>query len=422
MADEPWDVDAQFRQIQADLHEELVTAADAQVRRIRRGVVASLANAHEKLMERPACERDVLDDQLRYELRTFVPDRAAYASDHYRRAAASAEVESVQQEMNARAAHVRAFSESIVNAAEDRRPWLAAMSVTTAEVVSPEKLPELRETQEWGLMQQASIEATVSCMPPSPKGWTAADGAGIKRLEEQHADVAAWLAVDRLSASERSSDEPTGHQLREAVGQRLKVSCQRTDTSQSTMDRAFSKAYEFDTRNVAMESFGVTEGGDLEEEAFVPVPDQDGLSPTSDWWALRNGVPVEIDSFPAPNESVQQHADVRFKLPRQVWEASRDYMGPAFDHVVIEGENDVDVTVSATQRVELRERAEDVQFTSVYNAQERIELIQNDDDYGLDGGEAVQQVGEAAQRCRTGGVPLQCRCGCTQLSQTGDHA
>lgn len=371
-----------------DLQERMVGAADAQVRRMRREVVASLADAHEKLMKSPARDRDVLHGQLHAELR-MIADRAVSARDQYQA------VSEVQQEMSARAAHLSAFSDSVVNAVMDRRPWLAGMSVTTAEVVSPEKLPELRETPEWGLMQQASIEATVSCMPPSPDGWSAADGAGLKRLKEHDADVAAWLVADEPPVSERSADGPaTGHLLREAVGQRLKVSCQRTDISWLAMDTAFTKAYEFDTREPAMESVGVPEGGDLEEERFVSVPDQGELSPTSDWWALRNGIPVEIDSFPAPNESVQQHADVRFKLPRPVWEASRAYMGPAFDHAVIEGESDVDVTVSAQKRIELRKRAEDVQFRTVYEAEERIEFIQSSDDYGLDGGETVGQVQE----------------------------
>src|SRR5699024_7884116 len=141
-----------------------------------------------------------------------------------------------------------------------------------------------------------------------------------------------------------------------------------------------------------MESVGVPEGGDLEEERFVPVPNHARMTATSDWWALRNGIPAEIDSFPAPNESVQQRADMRFKLPRPVWEASREDMGPAFDDVVIEGRQDGDVTVSAQQRVELRERAEDVQFRTVYEAEERIEFIQSGDDYGRDGGEAAQEV------------------------------
>lgn len=389
-----------------DLQESMVGAADAQVRRMRREVVASLADAHEKLMKSPARDRDVLHGELHAELR-MIADRAVYARDQYQAVSELSGVEEVQQEMSARAAHLSAFSDSVVNAVMDRRPWLAGMSVTTAEVVSPEKLPELRETAEWGLMQQASIEATVSCMPPSPDGWSAADGAGLKRLKEHDADVAAWLVADEPPVSERSADGPaTGHLLREAVGQRLKVSCQRTDISWLAMDTAFTKAYEFDTREPAVESGGVPEGGDLEEERFVPVPDQGELSPTSDWWALRNGIPVGIDSFPAPNESVQQHADVRFKLPRPVWEASRAYMGPAFDHAVIEGESDVDVTVSAQQRIELRERAEDVQFRTVYEAEERIEFIQSGDDYGRDGGEAAQEV--ANERAVAERVAYQC--------------
>lgn len=380
-----------------DLHKERLAAADAVVSRMRREVVVSLANAHEDLMKRPARDRFLIDDELRYRLTEAVSEAGVSRAIHiYEESGTVLQLAGDtegHQEMAARAAHLKAFHAAITAAESDSRPWLAGMSVTTAEVVSPERMPDLRQTREWGVMQQASLEATVSCMPPSPKGWSAADGAGVKRLEAHDADVAAWMIADQPPVSERSADEPsTGHLLREAVGQRLKVSCQRTDASWSTMDRAFSKAYEFDTRDVQMESVGVPEGGDLEEERFVPVPDQAGLSPTSDWWALRNGVPVEIDSFPAPNESVQQHADVRFKLPRQVWEASREYMGPAFDQVVIEGERDVDVTVSAQQRVQLRERAEDVQFRTVYNAEERIDFIQSDDNYGLDGGETAQEV------------------------------
>ncbi|TSI14652.1 hypothetical protein [Brevibacterium aurantiacum] len=238
-------------------------------------------------------------------------------------------------------------------------------------------------------MQQASIEATVSCMPPAPKGWSAADGTGVKRLEAHDADVAAWMIADQPPVTERSTNEPsTGHLLRGAVGQRLKVSCQRTDTSWSTMDKAYSKAYEFDTPEVQKER--ERQGGD-----FWP------LRNGSDWWALRNGIPVAIDSFPAPNESLQQYPDMRFKLPRPVWDSSRAYTGPAFERAVVEGENDVDVTVSAQQRVDLRERAEDVQFRSVYEAEERIEFIQSGDDYGRDGGEAAQEVAglrDAAER------------------------
>lgn len=391
-----------------DLQEEMVAAADAQVRRMRREVVASLANAREKLMESPARERDVLDEQLRRNLHVAVSMRTVeFAIDQYQTVSELSAAEVVQKEMFARAEQLRAFKDSVSQAVNDKRPWLAAMSVTTAEVVSPEKLPELRETQEWGLMQQASLEATVSCMPPSPKGWSAADGAGIKRVEEHNTDVETWRTADQAPVWDRSDAEPsTGHLMREAVGERLKVSCQRSDTSWVARDRALSKAYEFDALEVQMESVGVPEGGDLEEERFVPVPDQGELSPTSDWWALRNGVPVEIDSFPAPNESVQQHADVRFKLPRPVWEASREYMGPAFDHAVVEGENDVDVTVSAQQRAELRERAEDVQFRTVYEAEERIEFIQGSDAFGRDGGETAQRVEE--ERAVAERVAYQC--------------
>lgn len=364
-----------------DSQDELILTADMQITTMRSRVIFALADAQELLMMNPARDRHNIENRLRHELRAAVTDRdVSLASDHYQTVSELSGSESVQQEMSARAAHVSAFSESVINAVDDCRPWLAAMSVTTAEVVSPEKLPELRETQEWGLMQQASVEATVSCMPPAPKGWSAADGTGVKRLEEHDADVAAWMIADQPPTSERSADEPsTGHLLREAVGQRLKVSCQRTDTSWSTMDKAYSTAYEYDTPEVQKKR----------EEMGVDVwPLRSG----SDWWALRNGVPAEIDSFPAPNESVQQQADVRFKLPRHVWEESRAYMGPAFDHVVIEGESDVDVIVSAQQSADLRERAETVQFTTVYNAQERIEFIENGDDYGLDGGESVQEV------------------------------
>lgn len=379
----------------ADSQDELIRTADMHITTMRRQVILALADAQELLMTNPARDRHNIENRLRHELRAAVTDRdVSLASDHYQTVSELSGVEDVQQEMSARSAHVNAFSKSVINAVDDCRPWLAAMSVTTAEVVSPEKLPELRETQEWGLMQQASVEATVSCMPPAPKGWRAADGAGVKRLEEHDGDVAAWMIADQPPASERAADEPsTGHLLREAVGQRLKVSCQRTDTSWSTMDKVFSKAHEFDTPE-----------GPIEQD-----PQGGGfwaLRNGSDWWALRNGVPVEIDSFPAPSESVQQHADVRFKLPREVWEASREYMGPAFDHVVIEGENDVDVTVSAQQRIELRERAEDVQFRTVYEAEERIEFIQSGEDYGRDGGEAAQEV--ADERAAPERVAYQC--------------
>lgn len=379
-----------------DQQEEMVASADVQVRRMRREVAASLANAREKLMGSPARERAVIDEQLRRNLKVAVSMRTVeFAVKQYQSVSELSAVESVQQEMSARVDHLRAFRESVVQAVDDKRPWLAAMSVTTAEVVSPERLPELRETQEWGLMQQASVEAAVSCMPPSPEEWSALDGAGVKRVEEHDNDVEAWRTADQPPAGELSDAEPsTGHLLRETVGQRLKVSCQRTDSSWVARDRALSKAFEFDALEERMESVGVPEGGDLEEEAYVVAPDQDGMTPTSDWWALRNGIPVEIDSFPAPNESVQQRPDVRFKLPRPVWEASREYMGPAFEHVVSEDENDVAVTVSAQQRAELRQRAEDVQFRTVYTAQEQIDVIQSDDDVGHDGGESVSQVEE----------------------------
>lgn len=378
-----------------DSQDELILTADMQITTMRSRVIFALADAQELLMMNPARDRHNIENRLRHELRAAVTDRdVSLASDHYQTVSELSGSESVQQEMSARAAHVSAFSESVINAVDDCRPWLAAMSVTTAEVVSPEKLPELRETQEWGLMQQASVEATVSCMPPAPKGWSAADGTGVNRLEEHDADVAAWMIADQPPTSERSADEPsTGHLLREAVGQRLKVSCQRTDTSWSTMDKAYSTAYEYDTPEVQKKR----------EEMGVDVwPLRSG----SDWWALRNGVPAEIDSFPAPNESLQQYPDVRFKLPRPVWDASRAYMGPAFERAVVEGENDVDVTVSAQQRADLRERAEDVQFRTVYEAEERIEFIQSGDDYDRDGGEAAQEVAE--ERAVAERVAYQC--------------
>lgn len=378
-----------------DSQAELMRTADMQMMRMRRRVIHALADAHERLLKNPARDRDSLDKRLRHDLREAVTDRAvSLASNHYQAVSELSGVEEVQQEMSARAAHVNAFRDSVVNAVDDHRPWLAAMSVTTAEVVSPEKLPELRETQEWGLMQQASLEATVSCMPPAPKDWFAADGAGVKRLVAHDADVAAWMVADQPPLSELPDEQPVaaGHLLREAIGSRTKVSCQRTDRDAMPLEDAYTKFEYSEAHQTRFVSEGVPEGADLEQESFVEVPYEVPADSTSDWWALRNGIPVEIDSFPAPNESVQQHADMRFKLPRPVWEASRAYMGPAFDHAVIEGENDVDVTVSAQQRSELRQRAEDVQFRTVYEAEERIEFIQSGNDYGHDGGEAAQEV------------------------------
>lgn len=392
-----------------DSQDELIRTADLHVTTMRRRVIRSLADAQERLMKNPARERHSLDEQLRHDLRAAVTDRSvSLASDYYQTVSELSGVESVQQEMSARAAHVSAFSESVINAVDDHRPWLAAMSVTTAEVVSPEKLPELRGTQEWGLMQQASIEATVSCMPPAPKGWSAADGVGVTRLQAQDADVAAWTIADQPPLSERSDEDPVaaGHLLRKAIGSRVKVSCQRTDRDAMAMEDAYSKLEYSKAHQTQFISQGVPEGADLEQESFVEVPYEHPADETSDWWALRNGIPVEIDSFPAPNESVQQHADVRFKLPRPVWEASREYMGPAFDHVVIEGENDVDVTVSAQQQAELRERAEDVQFRTVYEAEERIDFLRSSDHYGLDGGESVQEVEVVRERAER--VAYQC--------------
>ncbi|MGZ1492248.1 hypothetical protein [Brevibacterium sediminis] len=381
-----------------DLHKERLAAADSVVSRMRREVVIRLANAHEDLMKRPARDRFLIDDELRYRLTeavsTSMVSRAIriYAeSGTMLQVAGDAEG---HREMAARAAHLKAFQAAITAAESDSRPWLAGMSVTTAEVVSPERMPDLRQTREWGVTQQASLEATVSCMPPNPESWTAADGRGLQRLEAQGADVAAWSALDRPPTENLTLDEPVeaGHLLREQIAQRLKPSCRRTDLNEDTKYEVYSSHEYWRDTQTRLVSVGVPEGADLEQEELVEVPNEDGPAPTSDWWALRNGVPVEIDSFPAPNESVQQHADVRFKLPRQVWEASRESMGPAFDHVVIEAERDVDVTVSAQQRLELRERAEDVQFRTVYNAQERIESIQSSDDYGLDGGETAQEV------------------------------
>lgn len=392
-----------------DSQAELIRTADMHITTMRRRVIHALAEAHERLMKNPARDRDILDKQLRHDLREAVTDRAvSRASDHYQTVSELSGVEEVQQEMSARAAHVNAFRDSVVNAVDDHRPWLAALSVTTAEVVSPEKLPELRETQEWGLMQQASLEATVSCMPPSPKGWSATDGTGVKRLAAHDADVAAWIVADQPPLSELPDEQPVaaGHLLREAIGSRTKVSCHRTDLDAMSMEDAYTKLEYSESHQTRFVSQGVPEGADLEQEAFVEVPYEVPADSTSDWWALRNGIPVEIDSFPAPNESVQQQADMRFNLPRPVWEASREYMGPAFDHAVVEGEHDVDVTVSAQQRIELRERAEDVQFRTVYEAEERSEFIQNGDDYGRDGGEAAQEVAE--ERAAADRVAYQC--------------
>lgn len=390
-----------------DLHKERLAEADAVVSRMRREVVISLANAHEDLMKRPARDRFLIDDELRYRLTEAVSksgvSRAIRIYEESGTVLKVAGDTDGHRETVARAAHLKAFQAAITAAEDDLRPWLAGMSVTTAEVVSPERVPDLRQTREWAMMQQASLEATVSCMPPNPESWTAADGRGLQRVEAQDADVAAWSAVDRPPLGEMPLEEPVaaGHLLREQIGERLKPSCRRTDLNGDTKSDVYS-SYEYwrDTQTRFV-SVGVPEGADLEQEEFVEVPNENAAAPTSDWWALRNGVPVEIDSFPPPNESVQQHADVRFKLPRQVWEASRESMGPAFDHVVIEGENDVDVTVSAQQRVDLRERAEAVQFRTVYEAEERIEFIQNGDDYGRDGGETAQEVAEeraAAER------------------------
>ncbi|SMY04403.1 hypothetical protein BSP239C_03827 [Brevibacterium sp. 239c] len=381
-----------------DLHKERLAAADAVVSRMRREVVISLANAHEDLMNRPARDRFLIDDELRYRLTEAVSEAGvSRAIRIYEESSTVLQVAGDtdgHRETAARAAHLKAFQTAITTAEGDLRPWLAGMSVTTAEVVSPERMPYLRQTREWGAMQQASLEATVSCMPPNPESWTAADGRGLQRLEAQNADVAAWSALDRPPSENLTLDEPVaaGHLLREQIAQRLKPSCRRTDLNEETKYEVYSSHEYWRDTQTRLVSVGVPEGADLEQEEFVEVPNEDGPAPTSDWWALRNGVPVEIDSFPAPNESVQQHADVRFKLPRPVWEASRESMGPAFDHVVIEGERDVDVTVSAQQRLELRERAEDVQFRTVYNAQERIESIQSSDDFSLDGGETAQEV------------------------------
>lgn len=381
-----------------DPHKERLAAADAVVSRMRREVVVSLANAHEDLMKRPARDRFLIDDELRYRLTeavsTSMVSRAIRIYEESGTALKAAGDTEGHRETAARAAHLKAFQAAITAAESDSRPWLAGMSVTTAEVVSPERMPDLRHTREWGMMQQASLEATVSCMPPNPKSWKAADGQGLQRLEAPDADVAAWSVVDRPPSEDLPLEEPVavGHLLRKQIAERLKPSCRRTDLNEETKSDVYSSHEYWRDSQTRLVSAGVPEGADLEQEGFAEVPNENAPAPTSDWWALRNGVPVEIDSFPPPNESVQQHADVRFKLPRQVWEASRESMGPAFDHVVIEGENDVDVTVSAQQRVDLRERAEDVQFRTVNTAQERIDFIQSGDDYGLDGGETAQQV------------------------------
>lgn len=369
-----------------DLQEDLVDRANGRVMSMRREVVRTLAEAHEELMAAPARERDVIDQRTRRRLYALVSQRQVEgAIQDYEAVSELSGDASTQKEMLARAAQLRAFSESMKQGRHDHRPWLAAMSVTTAEVVRPETLPELRKSEEWGVMQQASLEATVSCMPPDPKNWAAADGEGLRRIEDLDADVAWWSSVDRPPESESelsSVARPTGNLLREAVGTRVKDSCERTDTDWETEDIAFSKAYEFDTR-VFMESTGTPEDADLEEERFIETPASSVLDATSDWWALRSGIPVAIDSFPAPTESVQQQADVRVQISRQVWENTRAGMGQAFSQTVPGHDTTVSVVVGAQQRRDLEKRAESIKWTVISDVEDDIDR-EHENDPGAD--------------------------------------
>lgn len=385
-----------------DQQEELVAGADAQMRRMRQRVVHALADAHESLMNSPAQHRASISGTLRQSISDAVSDRGVrIAANFYDTVAELSGGEDVQNEMTARAAHVRAFTEAMGHGVDDGRPWLAAMSVTSAEVVRPDELSELRGTGSWKLMQLASLEATISCMPPDPRGWAAANGEGVKRLDAHDADIAAWTKLDQPVMGERADSDPvvTGHLLRDAIGTRIKDSVQRTDTDEFAMEEVYSKDQFSEAHQTKLVSLGVPEGGDLEDEQFVEEELEYPAELTSDWWALRNGIPAVIDDFPAPNESLQQCPDVRVDLPRQVWDSTRGSLGPAFDRAVTVHGDQVSVIVGAQQGRELVDRAETEQWTRVHNAEERIDQLQEQDDFGLNGEEQeVSQLLESSDR------------------------
>lgn len=251
--------------------------ADALVQTGRRRVVVALGTARAQLTSSPANHRDEIQAELIHQLNneatTFTHAATKYA------AAAATNRGDAAKEFEARGDQCRAFATALEDI-DESRPWFAALSTTTAESVRTDRFDDLQDTPPWRLAQQASIEATVSCMPPAVHSWSAADGRGIQRLNDLEADVADWSGANQWIPGGAGSDLLLGgHRLREEIGSRLKPGLERTDVSEWGIDDAIDKA-EF-------------------------VRTHDAAPPTSDVWALNHGIPVAIDSFPAPVESVE---------------------------------------------------------------------------------------------------------------------
>lgn len=328
----------------ADLQDQMIKHADAQVRSMRSRMVHALADAHERLMISPSDERGSIAWDLVQKLETAATDESvASAVENYQTVSELSVDPDVQQEMSARAKELRGFSEAFEGASSYERPWLAGLSTTTAEVVRPELLEELRSTPSWRLTQQASLEAGVSCMPPDPAKWTAADRGGFQRIEAYKRDADVWRRQDYGPWETNETEElPAGGVLRDEVGKRLKQSCLRTDGNSLAVSDARARA-----ELVLMEGTGAT----------------------SNWWALNQGIPTDVDSFPAPNKSLQQEPDVTVTMTRPEWERARTYMGKEHDALTSVDDHSVQIVMGAQQLEELKDRTEITKWSAVSYAQ-----------------------------------------------------
>lgn len=187
--------------------------ADALVQTGRRRVVVALGTARAELTASPANHREEIQAglvrQLKAEATTFTHSATKYA------AAAATNRGDAATEFEARRDQCRAFASALDDIGESR-PWLAALATTTAERVHTDRLDELQATLQWRLAQRASIEATVSCMPPATHSWSAAGGQGIGRLNGLEADVTAWRdANQRLPSLAESNPTVSDHRRRD---------------------------------------------------------------------------------------------------------------------------------------------------------------------------------------------------------------
>lgn len=189
--------------------------ADALVQTGRRRVVVALGTARAELTSSPTKHRDEIQTelirQLNNEATTFTHAATKYA------AATATNRGDAAKELEARGNQCRAFAAALEDI-DESRPWLAALSTTTAECVRTDRFDDLQDTPQWRSDQRASIEATVSCMPPATHSWFAADGRGIHRLDGLEADVADWRDANQRLPSLAESDPVTSARLRRDDG------------------------------------------------------------------------------------------------------------------------------------------------------------------------------------------------------------